>query len=306
MKALQLAAPARGWGLSLRVRYGLLGVLLLTPTLLIFCALVVYPLLSSIWFSFFSIYTPTQQGHWVGLDNYRTLLTTAVFWSHLATTLIWTMGSLAVQMTAGVAAALLLNENILFRSLARGLILFPYFVSTVVAVLIWRWLLNDLFGIVNYALLAAGIIQDPLDFIGQMPQAMVSVILLGGWKNFPFVVMIVLARLQSIPEPLYESATMDGAGAWARFCDITLPQLREVLLVVMLFRAIWDFKDFDLIYLLTGGGPVTSTETLPLLVYKEAIRLNALGMASAIAVGMMMVMLSFVSLYLYQTRGSRS
>jgi multiple sugar transport system permease protein len=114
-------------------------------------------------------------------------------------------------------------------------------------------------------------------------------------------VIAVLARLQTIPDELYEAATMDGAGAISRFWDITMPQLREVLVVIVLLRAIWDFKEFDLIYLLTGGGPVISTQTLPLLVYKEAFALNEMGSASAVAVMMMLFMLVFMFFYLRRT-----
>ena len=134
-----------------------------------------------------------------------------------------------------------------------------------------------------------------------MPNAMLSIILVGAWKYFPFVVIAVLARLQSIPDALYEAAEIDGAGPIARFLDITLPQLRDVLVVIVMLRAIWDFKEFDLIYLLTGGGPVISTQTLSLMVYKEAFALNQMGGASAVAVLMMLVMLVFMILYLRRT-----
>jgi len=185
-----------------------------------------------------------------------------------------------------------------FRSLARSLILFPYFVSTVVAVLVWRWLFNDLYGLANHLLMLGGLIDMPVDWLGRMPNAMLSVIVIGAWKYFPFVVIAVLARLQTIPEQLYEAATIDGAGPVGRFFDVTLPQLREVLAVVILLRAIWDFKEFDLIYLLTGGGPLNHTRTLPLAVYQEAFGLNRMGMASATAVLMMLVMLVFMLTYL--------
>jgi multiple sugar transport system permease protein len=128
------------------------------------------------------------------------------------------------------------------------------------------------------------------------------VILVGAWKYFPFVVIAVLARLQTIPPQLYEAATMDGAGAWGRFFDVTLPQLRGVLTVVILLRTVWDFKEFDLIYLLTGGGPINATQTLPLLVYQQAFGLNRMGMAASYAVVMMVVMLVFMALYLYRAR----
>ena len=286
---------------SLEKRYARIGVVLIAPTVLVFCAVILYPLISAIYLSLFSIYTPTLAGEWVGVDNYTALLASGDFWNAALNTLIWTVGTLMLQLVFGVAMALLLNQSIVFQSLARSLVLFPYFLSTVVAVLVWRWLFNDLYGILNHTLLVAGLIDAPVNWLGEMPNAMISIILVGAWKYFPFVVIVVLARLQSIPEQLYEAATIDGAGPFQRFTDITLPQLRDVLVVVVLLRAIWDFKEFDLIYLMTGGGPVRATQTLSLLVYEEAFRLNRMGMASTYAVAMMLVLLGFTLVYLRQT-----
>ena len=286
---------------SLEKRYARIGVVLIAPTVLVFCAVILYPLISAIYLSLFSIYTPTLAGEWVGVDNYTALPASGDFWNAALNTLIWTVGTLMLQLVFGVAMALLLNQSIVFQSLARSLVLFPYFLSTVVAVLVWRWLFNDLYGILNHVLLIAGLIDAPVNWLGQMPNAMISIILVGAWKYFPFVVIVVLARLQSIPEQLYEAATIDGAGPFQRFTDITLPQLRDVLVVVVLLRAIWDFKEFDLIYLMTGGGPVRATQTLSLLVYEEAFRLNRMGMASTYAVAMMLVLLGFTLVYLRQT-----
>ncbi|MEM9249717.1 MAG: sugar ABC transporter permease [Pseudomonadota bacterium] len=282
--------------------YALLGLVLIAPTVLVFCAVIVYPLVSAIYLSLFDIFTPTLEGSWVGLANYRELLAKGEFWVSLRTNLIWTVGTLTLQIVFGVGMALVLHQNILFRSLARSLILFPYFISTVVAVLVWKWLFNDLYGIMNHLMITVGILDFPIDYLGTMPNAMISVILVGAWKYFPFVVIAVLARLQTIPDQLYEAARIDGAGPIARFWDVTLPQLREVLVVIIMLRAIWDFKEFDLIFLLTGGGPVISTQTLPLLVYKEAFALNQMGMASAYAVIMMLIMLVFMILYIRKTR----
>ncbi len=283
---------------SLDARYGLLGALLIAPTVLVFCTVIVYPLVSAIYLGLFSIYTPTMEGEWVGLDNYRRLLASGEFWRSLANNLIWTAGTLTLQIVFGILVALMLHRNLAFRALARSLVLFPYFLSTVVAVLVWRWLFNDLYGVLNHLLLWASIVDLPVDWLGSMPNAMISLIFVGAWKYFPFVVIAVLARLQAIPDELYEAASIDGAGAWARFTDVTLPQLRDVLIVVVLLRTIWDFKEFDLIFLLTGGGPIIGTQTLPLMVYKEAFALNQMGGASAAAVLMMLIMLLFMSLYL--------
>ena len=300
-----MASPAstdRPRKASLDARYGLLGVLLIAPTVLVFCAVIVYPLISAIYLGLFSIYTPTMEGEWVGLDNYQRLLASGEFWRSLLNNVIWTTGTLALQLIFGILVALMLHRNLVFRPLARSLVLFPYFLSTVVAVLVWRWLFNDLYGVLNHLLMWAGVVDMPVDWLGTMPNAMISLILVGAWKYFPFVVIAVLARLQSIPDELYEAASIDGAGAWARFVDVTLPQLRDVLIVVVLLRTIWDFKEFDLIYLLTGGGPIIGTQTLPLMVYKEAFALNQMGGASAVAVLMMLVMLLFMILYLSRVR----
>ena len=299
-----ILASAHRPPMPLERRYALLGMALIAPTVLTLSAVIVYPLLSAIYLSLFSIYTPTLKGSWVGIDNYVALFGARTFWDALRVTMTWTVGSLFLQIVFGVALALMLNERIWFRSLARSLVLFPYFVSTVVAVLVWRWLFNDLYGILNHFLLALGLISSPVNWLGKMPNAMASVIFVGAWKFFPFVVIAVLARLQTIPEQLYEAATMDGAGVFGRFFDVTLPQLKEVLTIVILLRVIWDFKEFDLIYLLTGGGPVNNTRTLPLIVYQQAFGLDQMGMASAYAVAMMVVMLVFMLVYLRRARMS--
>lgn len=283
-------------------RYARLGLLLIAPTVIVFCAVIVYPLLAAIYLSLFQLYTPTLEGGFVGISNYRELLARGEFWISLRNTLVWTLGTMSLQIVLGIGMALMLHQNIWFRSLARSLILFPYFVSTVVAVLVWRWLFNDLYGILNHLLIGSGFVDMPVDYLGSMPNAMISMILVGAWKYFPFVVIAVLARLQTIPDSLYEAARIDGAGPIARFFDVTLPQLRDVLVVIILLRAIWDFKEFDLIFLLTGGGPVISTQTLPLLVYKEAFALNQMGMAAAYAVVMMAIMLVFMVVYVRKTR----
>jgi multiple sugar transport system permease protein len=291
-------------GTLLERRDARLGVLLIAPSVVLFCAVIVYPLLAAIYLSVFDLYTPTLEGSFVGLSNYAELLARGEFWISLRNTLVWTVGTLSLQILFGIGLALMLHQNVWFRSLARSLILFPYFVSTVVAVLVWRWLFNDLYGILNHLLVGSGIIDMPVDYLGTMPNAMISLVLVGAWKYFPFVVIAVLARLQTIPDTLYEAARIDGAGPVARFFDVTLPQLRDVLLVIVLLRAIWDFKEFDLIFLLTGGGPVISTQTLSLLVYKEAFSLNQMGMAAAYAVVMMLIMLVFMILYVRRTRES--
>ncbi|MGL4243590.1 MAG: carbohydrate ABC transporter permease, partial [Beijerinckiaceae bacterium] len=156
-------------------RYALMGVALIAPTVLIFCAVIVYPLISAIYLSLFKIFTPTLQGGFVGLSNYAQLLAAGEFWKALRVTLTWTIFTLALQIVFGVLAALMLHQSMVFRALARSLILFPYFVSTVVAVLVWRWLFNDLYGILNHMAMWTGLLSMPLDWLGSMPNAMISI-----------------------------------------------------------------------------------------------------------------------------------
>jgi multiple sugar transport system permease protein len=274
-----------------------LGLALLSPSVLLFLALIAYPLVQSILLSLYNIDTLTLDGPFVGLAQYAAALASPSFWRAFANTLIWTAATLSLQLLLGVGFALLLHQNLVGRSLARGLVLFPYLLPTAVAVLVWQWLFNDLYGLINHLLLSLHIVSRPVAWLGQMPSAMIAIIFVGAWKFFPFVVIAVLARLQTIPDELYEAAAIDGAGAFVRFRNVTLPQLKGVLLVVLLLRAIWDFKEFDVIYLMTGGGPGTSTQTLPLLVYSEAFPLLHLGRGAAIAVLMFVFMLGFLFLY---------
>jgi multiple sugar transport system permease protein len=273
------------------------GALLLAPTVLLFAMLVIYPMLQSLWLSLNKTSTLTLSTRWIGLANYLDILSTAAFWNSFAVTLIWTVSAVTLQLVIGVAVALLLHGRVICRSLARGFVLFPYLLPTAVAVLVWRWLFNDLYGLLNYLLLDIGLIDKPIAWLSHMPNALISVILVGTWKFFPFVVIAVLARLQSIPESLYEAARIDGASRWALFTDITLPQIAGVLAIVVLLRAIWDFKEFDVIYLMTGGGPGSSTQTLPILVYREAFQLLDFGRGAAVAVVMSLFMVLFFFVY---------
>jgi multiple sugar transport system permease protein len=288
-------APPRRW----RVSDPTLGFLLVLPSLLLFLGLIVYPLFQAFLLSFHNVSTLTLEGEYVGLANYETVLARGEFWTSFGNTVVWTLGSLLGQVVLGILIALLLNTQFRGRGLARGVVLMPYMLSSVVTVMIWQWMLNDLYGIVDATLMAWGITNTPIPWLTRMPNAMVTTILIGTWKLFPFVVITILARLQTIPEQLYEAARIDGAGAWARFMDITLPQIKSVLLFILLLRGIWDFKEFDLIFLMTGGGPQIGTQTLPLLIYKEAFGQLHLGRGAAIAILMLLIMTVMFSVYLW-------
>ncbi len=286
-----------GWAPDMTTRDAAFGYLLLSPSILLFLVLIAYPLCQTVAISLHRMNTLTLAGPLVGLANYASLLQSGEFWSAFGNSLIWTFGCLVLQVGLGVGFALALHGKLVFRPLARALVLFPYLLSTVVAVLVWQWLFNDMYGYLNYLLDQTGLFPSPINWLGQSPNAMISVILVAGWKNFPFVTLAVLARLQSIPLALYDAARIDGASAWERFWEITLPQLAPVLAMVTLLRAIWDFKDFDLIAMMTGGGPQVSTETLPLLIYKQVFPELSIGSGAAIAMLMLAVILVLFWLY---------
>ncbi len=284
----------------------LFGFLLILPSLLLFMALIAYPIVQAFFISLRDVSMLTLTGPYVGLRNYADMITLGEFWVSFSNTVIWTVSSLVCQLMLGVAVALLLNTRFAGRAIARGLVILPYLLATVVTVLIWQWMLNDLYGVVDASLMNWGITDNPLPWLTRMPNAMITVVMIGAWKLFPFVVLTVLARLQSIPEGLYEAARIDGAGTFARFWDITLPQIRPVLYLILLLRGIWDFKEFDLIFLLTGGGPQIGTQTLPLLIYKEAFSALKLGRGAAVAILMFFVMLAMFVVYLRQQRRESS
>jgi multiple sugar transport system permease protein len=180
--------------------------------------------------------------------------------------------------------------------------LFPYMVPTVVVALIWRWIFNPEIGVVNHALLSAGIISQPIYWLSTPEMAMASTIMLNVWKYTPFVVICVLARLQTVPLELYDAAKVDGAGPIRRFLDVTLPQIREVLIIVVVFRTIWTFNKFEEIYLLTKGGPGTSTFNLAVYSFEQSIANLRLGVGAATGV-VMMVMLLFGSIIYLRVSG---
>jgi len=280
-----------------RLRDRHLGAILLLPSAVLFLGLLAFPLGYGIYTSFFELHLLERTGPFVGLRNYVWLLTNGEFWSALWLSVVWAGGTVGLQIALGTAVALLLHQRFAGRTLARSLVLFPYMMPIVAVVLVWMLLYNALYGVVNYLLLKAGLVSQPIAWLSQPGSALWSVILVGVWKYFPFVVVVVLARLQVIPQELYEVARIDGAGAWARFVEITLPQIKDVLLVVALLRTIWMFNNFEVVFLLTGGGPLRGTMTLPILVYEQAFALYEVGKGSAIAVVMFVLLVGVMTLY---------
>ena len=218
-------------------RQQLTGFLIVFPALALILGLIVYPVAYSIWLSLLEKHSFFPQQRFIGLENYIYLWGDEEFWTSLWLGVVYSFWTILFQLILGVAAALVLNESFAGRGLVRGIVLFPYMIPTIVAVILWKWLLNDTYGVVNYWLLALGIERDPISWLGT-DHIMFSTIVMSVWQFFPFVLLSILARLQTIPEELYEAAKVDGASAVRRFTHVTLPQIRGILFVVILLRSI--------------------------------------------------------------------
>ena len=278
-------------------KHALIGWVLVTPSLLLVGGLIVYPILYNLWLSLFDKHAFLPVQTYVGLWNYRYFATDAEFWSSVWYGTIYAASTMILQLVLGVLAALLLNEAFRGRALLRGVVLFPYMIPTIVAVMLWKWLLNDSYGLVNYALTSSHVVAAPVAWLG--PDCIMwSLIVTSVWQFFPFVVVTYLARLQTIPPELYEAATVDGATVWRRFLHVTLPQTRNVLFVIVLLRSIWMFTKFDTVWLMAGEGGVSRyIRTLPVYAYTRTFTYLQAGMGATLAVIMFALLVGATALY---------
>ena len=274
----------------------LVGWLLLAPSLVLLGGLVVFPVLYNIWLSLFDKHAFMPVQAFVGLKHYRYFASDPEFWTSFYYGSVYAGLTMVLQLGVGVPAALLLNEGFRGRNLLRGVVLFPYMIPTIVAVILWKWLLNDSYGLVNHLLMNAGLAR-PVAWLGP-DYIMASLIVTSVWQFFPFVVVTYLARLQTIPPELYEAATVDGASAWRRFLHVTLPQTASVLFVIVLLRSIWMFTKFDTVWLMAGDGGVSRyIRTLPVYAYARSFTYLQAGMGAALAVIMFVMLLAATAVY---------
>lgn len=274
------------------------GLLLLLPSLLALAILQFVPIGYAVWISFFerSLFDPTMT--WVGVRNYSEILSDPDYWNSVINGTIFAVATVALQIIVGTGLAVLLNERFRLRSLALSIAVVPYVMPIICVALIWKWLLDETVGIFNYFLTYLGIIQKNISFFGDPSWAMPSLILVNVWQFSSFVCLMVLARLQMIPSSYYEAAKVDGAGAIRRFRDITLPSIKTIVILLILLRSMWMFTKFDVIWLLTRGGPIGTTTTMPVIAYLVAFSGYALGKGSAVAVTMFIIMIAVGFTYL--------
>ncbi len=278
-------------------KHALVGWLLLAPSLCLLGGLVVFPVLYNVWLSLFDKHAFMPVQAFVGLRHYRYFASDPEFWSSFYYGCVYAGATMVLQLGVGVPAALLLNETFRGRNVLRGFVLFPYMIPTIVAVILWKWLLNDSYGLVNYLLVRSGAVRTPVAWLGP-DYIMTALIVTSVWQFFPFVVVTYLARLQTIAPELYEAATVDGASAWRRFLHVTLPQTASVLFVIVLLRSIWMFTKFDTVWLLAGEGGVSRyIRTLPVYAYSRSFTYLQAGMGASLAVIMFAMLLVATAIY---------
>jgi len=234
-------------------------------------------------------------GTWVGLSNYVELLKTPLFWNTIRFTLTYVFLSVLFKLLLGFIMAMALNQPLRGRSVFRALLFLPWALPTITSTLTWRWMLGDVGGIVNYALMSLGLVSRPIAWLGDPIWARFSVILINVWRGTPFFGISILAALQSIDPQLYEAAMIDGAGAWRRFISITIPSVLPVVALVTLVSTIWTLGDFTIIWVLTRGGPGTATHVFSTLSY--IIAFQNLALSRGVAISMSVVPLSLLLMF---------
>lgn len=279
------------------------GVGFVTPSVLVIIAILVYPVLQSFGLSFGQSSIDGSTGYeFVGLKHYIALFQTERFWNSLKVTLIFTALSIPLELVLGIALAVLMNEHFKGKGLARLAVLFPWALPTALNTLMWRWMYNSDYGLFNAVALQTGLVDRPINWLGDETLAMLSMVIVSVWKTSSFMALIILAGLQSIPRDLYEAGRMDGMSRWQEFREITLPLLRGPILVALIIRSMDALRTFELPFNLTDGGPVTATESLSLYAYKVIFDFIDFNFGAAIVVVQFLVIFALSLVYIFALR----
>jgi multiple sugar transport system permease protein len=272
---------------------GLQALLFLSPTLVIFSTFVLFPVFFSLFLSFHKWNMFSSQQTFVGLENYLGALKSPDFWSVLSNTAVYTAGTIPLNMSISLGLAYLLNKKIAGKRILRTMLFAPVVMSSVAAAVIWRWVYEPNFGLLNWVLGHVGI--PAINWLNDPTAAMFALIVMGVWKTFGVNMVLFSAGLQGIPEHYYEAASLDGAGRWAKFWHITIPLLSPTTFFILVMSVIGSFQVFDTVYVLTSGGPLGTTKVLVFYLYEQAFKFFDMGYASAVAY-LMFIMIFFLTL----------
>jgi multiple sugar transport system permease protein len=264
-------------------RERILGPLFITPAMMLILLLVAYPFCMALYMALSNAFIG-RPSSFVGFQNFIRLWDSDAFRQTFQNAFVFTGIAVAFKLALGMALALLLNEQLWFTRMIRGAVLLPWVIPTALSTLGWWWMFNSLYSVVNWTGIALGVMDPPgPNWLGQKYYAMTAVIIVNVWRGLPFFAITILAGLVSIPKELYEAAESDGAGPWARFWYVTMPMLRPVMAVVVLFSTIFTFSDFNIVYVLTHGGPINSTHLFATLSRMLGVDSGRLGEGAAVS-----------------------
>ncbi|SDO05131.1 carbohydrate ABC transporter permease [Alkalicoccus daliensis] len=272
--------------------------LLVFPIVFWILVTIFIPLISVVRESFYDTGFAGSAGEFIGLTNYINVLTSSAFWSSSGRSLIWVLGNGLLQTVLAFSIALLLNNNRKISNIARTWMVIPWIVPTIVVAIFWQWIFNGSYGILNAILINTGLIDSSINFLGNPSLTLPIIIFINSWNWFPFLAVVLLAALANIPEELYEASAVDGANRIQTFRFITIPSIAPVTFAIGLVGTLWMFNIFDLIWVLTEGGPAGYSTTLPVQIYQTAFRQYAVGSASAMSVITALILVIFATLFI--------
>lgn len=291
------------WHGSIRTRRRLQAYGLVLPAIVLILLMTLYPVVQTLHFSVSRVQLPTFRTSYVGLANFARILADPETWPLLKRTIVWIVGTVALRMALGLGAALVFNAKVKGTVWMRVLVILPWTIPSVVGANLWRWILQTDSGVLNQTLRAWGLESWALNWLADPATAMPAVIVAYSWSGFPFVMLLILARMQGIPEELYEAARVDGANWWQSFRYITMPSLKGVLIVSLVLEIVSGINSFDTLVIMTGGGPANATRIWGLEIYKRGFTDFNLGGASALSV---LLFAGVLGLFVVQTILNRS
>jgi multiple sugar transport system permease protein len=281
-------APARrpvGWLRATVERESVFSWMIVTPPVLFLMLFLGYPFFYGVYLSFFQREV-ARPATFVGFGNFVKLSQDPIFWLAVKNTILFTAVATVLKASLGLAMALVMNQDFKMKAFTRAMLLLPFIVPTVLSTVAWQWIFDPGMGLFNRLLMISGLVQTGPSWLGNPTLAMVSIIMVNTWRGLPFFGISILAGLQTIPTELHESATIDGAGTWGRFWYVTLPSLLPVIFIVTTFSIVITFFDFQLVYVLTGGGPANSTHLMATYAYSISMGAGQMGLGSAVALSM--------------------
>lgn len=270
---------------------------LIIPVVIFMIIVYGYPLLLTFKYSFQEVSLIGSENNFVGFRNYIRVLTDEKFYNTLILTFKWAVLTIAIKIVIGFIMALLLNGELYFKKALRFLVLIPWAIPQVVVAILWTWILDGQYGYLNYYLKKFGLVEEAIRWLSDPNLALISTSIVDAWIGIPLITMIFLSGLSSIPDSLYEAAKVDGANIFQRFRYITLKAMKKVFLIALTLTTIWTFNSFNVIYVLTGGGPMDATETMMIKIYHEAFGKYNLGMSSTLSIIVFIILTILSILY---------